>query len=77
VTNQVGNMYELYLMGYLQSPDYKNIEHEIQSKLGSKNMRGEWFNVGEKEVIEVLKELGYMNIFTEVNKKNEVLIIEE
>lgn len=33
-TNQVGNMYELYLMGYLQSPDFKDMEQEIQSKLG-------------------------------------------
>jgi site-specific recombinase XerD len=70
-TNQVGNMYELYLMGYLQSPDFKNMEQEIQSKLGKKHMRGEWFNVKKKEVIEVIKELGYIDTFTEVNQKDE------
>ena len=70
-TNQVGNMYELYLMGYLQSPDFNNMEKEIQSKLGKKHMRGEWFNVGKDDVIELINELGYSEIFTLVDQKGE------
>ena len=34
-------------------------------------MRGEWFNVKKKEVIEVIKELGYIDTFTEVSQKDE------
>ena len=34
-------------------------------------MRGEWFNVGKDDVIEVIKELVYIDIFTEVNQKDE------
>ena len=63
-------MYELYLMGYLQSPDFKNIEQELQENFGEKHMRGEWFNIGKNEVIEMVKELGYLDIFTEVDQKD-------
>ena len=34
-------------------------------------MRGDWFNVDKDDVIEVIKELGYIDIFTEVNQKDE------
>jgi len=68
-TNQVGNMYELYLIGYLQSPNFKNIEQDFQSKFRKKHMRGEWFNVSKDEVIGTIKELGYFDIFTEIGKK--------
>ena len=57
------------MVGYLQSPNDKNIEQEIQSKLGNKHMRGEWFNIGKIELVEMIKQLGYFDIYNELNLK--------
>ena len=67
MTNQVGNMYDLEILGHIESNKFKNIESVFHENFKKKHMRGEWFNLNKKEVFDMIKKLDYYKLFKSNN----------
>ncbi len=67
MTNQVGNMYDLEMLGYIESNKFKNIESDFHTNFRKKHMRGEWFNLNKKEVFDMMNKLDYNKFFKSNN----------
>ena len=52
---QTGNPDRLFILGWIPSSDYKELEKKLHRDLASKNIQGEWFRLNAYEVIELLQ----------------------
>lgn len=60
----------IILIGYIYSPDYKNIEKELHSFFEKRRISGEWFKISRSEINEVLKKYNGCYVYGEFLKSS-------